>query len=75
MIYYIAQSLHNKHYICINSNLKYRWFKTFESVDTNKLIRNSDRCDTIDVWLSHLKSNNMKLILTFTRESHPEMFI
>ena len=78
MTYYIALSSRNGDYICINSDLYYKWFTSLNLVDPTNLSgcdENESSTDTIDDWLKDLKVNKMTLILTFTEQSHPEMFI
>ena len=78
MTYYIARSNISDDYICINFDLYYKWFTSLNLVDPTDLPECDEEessTDTIDDWLKDLKANNMTLILTFTEQSHPEMFI
>ena len=78
MTYYIAKTLSNA-YICINSDMYYDWFNSFSDVDpTNLPVQDEDdgiTSTTIEEWLDRLNKNRMTLVLTFTRESHPELFL
>ena len=78
MTYYIAKSLSDA-YICINSDMYYDWFNSFSDIDPLNLPE-FDQDDgitstTIEEWLDRLNKNRMTLVLTFTRESHPELFL
>ena len=78
MTYYIARSSKSGDYICINSDLYYKWFTSLNLVNPTDLPEcdeEEDSTDTIEDWLENLKANRMTLILAFTEESHPEMFI
>lgn len=79
MTYYVAEFLHSDNggdYICINENLDYKWFSPTEQLDPCRLLP----CDehvyyTIQQWLADLPTNNMRLLFSFTEQSHPELFI
>ena len=78
MRYYIAQSSRSGNYICTNSDLYYKWFTSLNLVDPTDLPECDEEessTDAIDDWLENLKTNKMTLILTFTEQSHPELFI
>lgn len=77
MTIYIAKSLTDNTFIAIKSSMEYGWFNSYEeallSMHTVDCIDQLD--DTIERWLSELPIHNMKLISTFTPETHPELFI
>lgn len=78
MTYYIAKSF-NAAYICINSDMYHDWFNSFSDIDPLNLSEldadNGYGSKTIEEWLDRLNKNKMTLVLTFTRESHPELFL
>lgn len=79
MTYYVAKSSRNDSYpyICINSDMNYRWFKTLASITPYDLSDNNNDTDgnTIQDWLDNLPYTTMTLLYSFTEQSHPEFFI
>ena len=77
MTYYVAKSGKDciLPYICINSDCYYRWFHQLNQI--NPLDLDDTDPDTINInqWLSDLTINGMTFLYSFTRESHPELFI
>ena len=77
MTYYVAKSSRNDDYpyICINSDMQYRWFKTLAEVTPYELTDQAVDNDTIQDWLDNLPNTTMTLLYSFTEQSHPELFI
>lgn len=78
MIYYVAKSNREDMtlpYLCINSNLDYRWFSTLAEISPYKLDTHSREFNTIQGWLDNLPNTTMTLLYSFTEQSHPELFI
>lgn len=79
MTYYVAKSSRNDsyQYICINSDMSYRWFKTLAAITPYDLSDNNNDTDgnTIQDWLDNLPYTTMTLLYSFTEQSHPEFFI
>lgn len=77
MKYYVAKSSRNDgyQYICINSNMNYKWFKTLATITPYELSNDSHDHKTIQDWLDDLPNTTMTLLYSFTEQSHPELFI
>ena len=77
MTYYVAKSSRNGsyQYVCINSDMNYRWFKTLAAITQYKLSDDSHNYETIQDWLDNLPNTTMTLLYSFTEQSHPELFI
>lgn len=78
MIYYVAKSNREDGtppYLCINSNLDYRWFRTLAEISPYKLDNQGRKFNTIQGWLDNLPNTTMTLLYSFTEQSHPELFI
>ena len=78
MTYYVAKSnLKNDQYLylCINSNMRYKWFKTLAEIRPYGLSNDSHNYETIQDWLDNLPNTTMTLLYSFTEQSHPELFI
>ena len=77
MTYYVAKSSRNDRYqyICINSDMDFRWFKTLAAITPYELSDNSHNYKTIQDWLDNLPNTTMTLLYSFTEQSHPELFI
>ena len=77
MTYYVAKSSRNDdcQYICINSAMNYRWFKTLAAIRPYELSNDSHTFSTIQDWLDYLPNTTMTLLYSFTEQSHPELFI
>ena len=78
MIYYVAKSNRKNDqypYICINSDMQYRWFKTLAEITLYELTEQGNDDNTIQGWLDNLPNTTMTLLYSFTEQSHPELFI
>ena len=77
MTYYVAKSSRKDmyQYICINSNMDYRWFKTLAAITPYELSNDAHNHETIQDWLDNLPNTTMTLLYSFTEQSHPELFI
>ena len=80
MTYYVAESIirpsDKNRYICINDDMKYRWFSSISAIDPTNLTRTDDYpIMTVHEWLAVLPKNHMRLLFSFTEQSHPELFI
>ncbi len=78
MTYYVAKSnLKNDQYLylCINSDMRYKWFKTLAEIRPYELSDNRHNYKTIQDWLDNLPNTTMTLLYSFTEQSHPELFI
>ena len=77
MKYYVAKSNRNDsyQYICINSDMNYKWFKTLAAITPYELSNDSHDYKMIQDWLDDLPNTTMTLLYSFTEQSHPELFI
>ena len=77
MTYYVAKSSRNDNYwyICINSDMSYKWFKTLAAITPYELSNDGHNHETIQDWLDNLPNTAMTLLYSFTEQSHPELFI
>ena len=78
MTYYVAKSNRKNEqylYLCINSNMRYKWFKTLAEIRPYELSGDSHNHETIQDWLDNLPNTTMTLLYSFTEQSHPELFI
>lgn len=77
MTYYVTKSNlegDSLPYLCINSNLNYKWFRSLTSIAPYKLSAYAQE-HTIQDWLDNLPNTTMTLLYSFTEQSHPELFI
>ena len=78
MTYYVAKSNRKNdqyQYLCINSDMRYEWFKTLAEIRLYELSNDSHNHETIQDWLDNLPNTTMTLLYSFTEQSHPELFI
>ena len=78
MTYYVAKSNRKNDqylYLCINSDMRYEWFKTLAEIRPYELSDDSHYHETIQDWLDYLPKTTMTLLYSFTEQSHPELFI
>ncbi len=77
MTYYVAKASRNDgyQYICVNSDMNYKWFKTLAAITPYELSNDSHNHETIQDWLDNLPNTTMTLLYSFTEQSHPEYFI
>ena len=81
MTYYVAESTRGSagrgRYICINDDMKYKWFSSISVIDPTNLTHTDDYASTITVheWLTVLPKHRMRFLFSFTEQSHPELFI
>ena len=78
MTYYVTKSNWEGEglpYLCVNSNLNYKWFRSLASITPYKLFAYDTEYNTIQDWLDNLPNTTMTLLYSFTEQSHPELFI
>lgn len=78
MIYYVAKSNRENNplpYLCISSNLYYKWFSTLAEISPYKLDTKGYEFSTIQDWLDYLPNTTMTLLYSFTEQSNPELFV
>ena len=77
MTYYVAKSGKYDHrpYICIDEACHYCWYRNLDEINPNNLTDSDYGDNDINQWLSNLPVNGLTLLYSFTRESHPELFI